>query len=54
MTRMAWTQRLDELAREYLEAWNKADNEKKYDGKVSRATNLLLCRIERELKALEA
>ena len=46
-------ERMEALEKMYIEEWRKADEEKKKKGKVSKATELRLIQMEKELQMLE-
>lgn len=48
-----YRQAMENLEKQYLETWKKADDEKKQTGKVSKATELRLIQMEKELQMLE-
>ena len=53
MNREYYRQAMENLEKKYLEAWRKADEEKKKTGKVSKATEMRLEQMEVELQILE-
>lgn len=47
-----YRQAMENLEKQYLETWKKADEEKKQTGKVSKATERILIQIENEMEML--